>query len=167
MALYRRLLGFCAAALVPVLACGRVSGISDYDNVDCVRDCGIAVDGAPQPSRDAANEMVTPVPEAAAVDTGPPPFDAGTPCPTGQARVVLTVSGAQDTVSSNPNGVFNVRSGDPTASVCFAIGQTLRLELANLSGDWQPAQTCKDPNPTGRCEFVVPSAGLTIAVTVQ
>ena len=153
----------------PALACGRLSGISDYDNVDCVRDCDASRDGAAASSGDASSEARAD-PDGPTAETGPPPFDAG-PCPSGRVRVVLTVTatpGPPDTVTSNPGALMVPADSatSHTASECFGIGASVRLELQNRSADWTGV-SCKDPNPTGRCDFTVPTSGATIAAAVH
>jgi hypothetical protein len=170
MRLGRRVGMVASLVWVPALACGRLSGISEYDNVDCVRECGVASgDGAAPASGDAPSEALA-IPDSTTAESGPPPFDAGS-CPSGGARVVLTVTaapGPADSVTSNPGAlVVPADSTTPhTASECFGIGSSVRLELQNRSADWTGV-SCKDPNPTGRCDFTVLPGGATIAAAVH
>ena len=137
-------------------ACGRVTGIDDYELVDCPSGTctDASVDAAPDDAgRNAGGASVA---KDAAPDTGPAPPT----CPPGQAPLTV-VNHSDSRIVSNPPGIDV--SGNQSDTACFQTGTTVRLETSN-EVSWSGV-SCNDGSRNSRCEFSVPPGGDVVTVS--
>lgn len=141
--------------IVALAACGRVTGIDDYELVDCPSGtCADASgdgagngtsDGGAAASKDAASSETSPSPPA---------------CPPGQALLTV-VNHSDDHIVSEPPGIDV--AGNQTDTACFPPGTGLRLETTT-DVSWSGVQ-CKDGSRNSRCEFSLPVSGDVVTVS--
>ena len=152
--------GACAATA----ACNAITGTGKYDLVDCPSGaCGDSGSGTSSggPGGDAATSPTgdagTGTDSAASV----PVVDCGP----GTAPVTLTVTGASGSVSAKSGGSLSVSAGS-TGAACL-LTDTVELRTSGPTADWT-GPSCKDGNNgADRCEFAVPTQGISVTAALR
>jgi hypothetical protein len=147
----------CAASF----ACNAITGTGKYDLVDCPSgSCG---DGGSSgatsggPNGDGASSATA----DSGADTGAAPLVT---CGAGLAPVTLTVTGSGGSVSAKTGGSLSVSAGN-TDTAC--LGGTVEMRTSGSVADWT-GPSCKDGNNgQDRCEFDVPSQGITVTAALR
>ena len=152
-----RLVALALTACAAASACNAITDTGKYELVDCPSgSCGDAA-GASSDAQSTA--------EGGSGTDASMGMDSGVVIPTcgsGSAALTLTVPGTSGSVTSNP-GTVNVSAGH-TQSVCVPV-DTIVLRTNGPSATWT-GTSCKDGQTGDRCEFPMPSTGLTMTAAL-
>lgn len=152
----------CACAVAgSSIACNAITGTGKYDLVDCPSGfCGDSGSGATTSGGPTNGDASSTTPDAG-TDTGAAPAIT---CGAGLAPVTLTVTGSGGSVSVKTGGNLSVSAGN-TDSAC--LSGTVEMRTSGAGADWT-GPSCKDGNSgADRCEFQVPSQGLSVTAALR
>ena len=150
----------CALLCAASSACNAITGTGKYELVDCPSgSCG---DGGGGGATDgpSGSDVTSPVDGNQGADTSVAPLVCGA----GRGAVTLTVTGSAGSVTAQSGGSLSVSAGS-TQSACL-LADTTVFRTNGPTATWT-GPSCKDGN-TGRdrCEFDVPTGGITVTAAL-
>jgi hypothetical protein len=148
----------CAASF----ACNAITGTGRYDLVDCPSgSCGDGGSSSTATSGGPNGDAASSTSADSGADTGAGPVIT---CGAGLTPVTLTVTGSGGSVSAKTGGTLSVSAGN-TDSACMS--GTVEMRTSGSSADWT-GPSCKDGNNgQDRCEFAVPSQGISVTAALR